>query len=206
MKDFIETLVKHEGAAITLASILCGRVIGQVARGFAEDDEVHAQTSLYLAIKAQYPESTVEVPNMFKRMLANADDNSTALEGLDLTDEEKAEWAASMGESEADRLKSSVRALADLMNEEGPSADIKAWYDLTPLAQHSLAVRTERNLWNSIARYESWTSPEGARLRQISADAVEPLKELVSKLCESLKDDLDQARSQGVNVAQRHAA
>lgn len=207
MKNFIEKLVAIEGAALVLANILCGRVIGQIARGFGDDEEVRAQASLYLAIRAQYgADAVVSVPAMFNRMLKNADDNGKALEGLDLTEDEKKEWAKQMGESEADQLRNSVRKVADVMSEEGPKATIKAWYDLSPLAQHSLAVRTERNLWSAITRYESWTSEEGARLRQIHADAVAPLAELVNGLCASLKDDLDQARSNGINVAHRHAA
>lgn len=206
MKNFIETLAKHEGAAITLASILCGRVIGQVARGFAEDEEVVLQANLYAALAKAYPASVVPVPKMFGRILRNADDNMSALAGLDLTAEEKAEWAESMGESEKDRLQNSAHALHALIKEQSACADLKSWYDLTALAQHSLAVRTEKNLQGSISRYASWNSEEGARLHKISEEAVAPLAELVSNLCESLKDDLDQARSQGVNVAVRNAA
>lgn len=205
-KGFIERLVDLEGAALVLANITCGRVIGQIARGFGDDEEVRAQASLYLAIRAQYGEdAVVSIPVMFNRMLKNADDNTKALEGLDLTDEEKAEWAAQMGDSEADQLRKSVRKVADVMAEEGPTATIQAWYDLSPLAQHSLAVRTERNLWNAVKRYSEWTSESGAHLREVHSAAVEPLKELVSELCTTLKDDLDKARSEGVNVAQRAA-
>lgn len=206
MKNFIEQLVELEGAALTLANILCGRFIGQVARGFGDDEEVRAQANLYFAIKAKYGKEVIEVPAMWQKMLSNADDNSAALAGADLTPEEEAEWKAAMGESEADRLRNCAKELLRIGKEEGPKADIKAWYDLTPLAQHSLAVRTERNLFNAIKRYSSWTSEEGARLRQITGDAVEPLAKLVGDLTESLKDDLDQARSNGVNVAQRHVA
>ena len=146
MKDFINKLSKLEGAAFTLANILCGRVIGQIARGFADDPEVRAQASLYLALAAQYPQDVVNVPTMWKRMVDNAPDNTSSLDGLDLTDEEKAEWASSMGESEKDRLRNAAPILAKVMQEEGPSADLTAWNDLPPLAQHSLAVRTERGV------------------------------------------------------------
>lgn len=203
---FIDKLAKLEGAAFTLANILCGRVIGQIARGFADDPEVRLQASLYLALLKTYPQDVVNVPTMWKRMVDRAPDNTSSLDGLDLTEEEKAEWASSMGESEKDRLRAAAPILAKVMQEEGPSASLTAWHDLPPLAQHSLAVRTERNLFNAIKRYSTWTSEEGARLRKVCGDAVDPLAKLVSELCESLKDDLDQARANGVNVAQREAA
>lgn len=204
--QFIEKLSKLEGAAFTLANILCGRVIGQIARGFPDDPEVRSQAGLYLALLKLYPQDVVNVPTMWKRMLDNADDNSSALDGLDLSEQDKAAWADSMGESEKDRMRNAAPIIAKVMQEEGPTADIKAWYDLSPLAQHSLAVRTERNLFNAITRYESWTSEEGARLRKVCGDAVQPLETLVNELCESLKDDIDAARSNGVRVAQRQAA
>lgn len=203
---FIDKVAKLEGAAFTLANILCGRVIGQIARGFPDDPEVRLQASLYLALAKLYPQDVVNVPTMWKRMVDRADDNTASLDGLDLTDAEKAEWASSMGESEKDKLRAAAPTIAKVMQEEGPSASLTAWHDLSPLAQHSLAVRTERNLFNAITRYSSWTSEEGARLRKVCGDSVEPLAKLVSALCEGLKDDLDQSRANGVNVAQRQVA
>lgn len=201
MKDFFTKILKIEGAATVLASILCGRVIGQVSRGFADDEEVIAQATLYKMIHKTYPEATIEVAAMFKRMLDNAEKNTTGLEGLDLTDEEKAAWGEQMGDSEYDLLRKSVRPLIDMLNaiEETPDA----WNELTPLAQYSLAVRAERNLWNAIARYESWTSEEGARLRTQAAEAYPELEKLVSALVAGYSDELEQARSNGVNIATR---
>lgn len=201
MKDFFTKVNKIEGAATVLASILIGRVIGQVSRGFSEDDEVVAQATLYKTIKLAHPDSTIEVAAMFKRMLDNAEKNSSGLEGLDLTDAEKEEWAGQMGVSEHEQLRTSVRKLVDLLNTCEPTAD--AWADLTPLAQYSLAVRTERNLWNAIARYESWTSEEGARLRTQASTAYPKLEELVSTLTAGYSDELAQARQNGINIANR---
>lgn len=204
--SFIDIVAGLEGAAIVLSSIECGRVIGQVARGFHEDPEVHAQASIYLALKALYPETVVAYPKMHARMLSNAPDNSDALKGAGLSEAEQKEWAAAMGESEADRLRNSIKPLMALMQEEGPSADLKAWFDLPVLAQHSLAVRTERNLKNAVARYATWDSEEGVHLYEVSKAAVDPITAAVSALCEANKDELDKARSEGVNVAQRIAA
>lgn len=201
MKDFASKVIAIEGAATVLASILIGRVIGQVSRGFAEDDEVIAQATLYKAIHDKYPKSTIEVAAMFKRMLANAETNSSGLDGLDLTDAEKEEWASQMGVSEHEQLRTSVRGLVDLLDSVEGTPD--AWQDLTPLAQYSLAVRTERNLWNAIARYATWTSEEGARLRTQASDAYPKLEELVSKLTAGYSDELAQARSNGINIANR---
>jgi hypothetical protein len=201
MNNFFTEILKIEGAANVLGSITIGRVIGQVSRGFGSDDEVIAQATVYKMIKQTFPESTIEVAAMFKRMLDNAAKNTTGLEGLDLTDAEKAEWAGQMGESEHDQIKGAVRPLLDLLNAHEATPD--AWNDLTPLAQYSLAVRCERNLWNAIARYETWTSEEGARLRQQAADAYPKLEKIVSKLVAGYEDDLAQARSNGVNIATR---
>lgn len=201
MKNFFAELLKIEGAATVFASITIGRVIGQVSRGFASDDEVIAQATLYKSVADAFPESTIKVAAMFKRMLDNAEKNSTGLEGLDLTDAEKEEWAGQMGQSEHEQLRTSVRGLVDLLNACEPTPD--AWNDLTPLAQYSLAVRTERNLWNAIARYETWTSEEGARLRKQAGDAYPKLEELVSKLTAGYSDELAQARQNGINVANR---
>jgi hypothetical protein len=201
MKDFFTELLKLPGAATAFGAITIGRVIGQVARGFAEDDEVVAQATLYKMVKATHPDDTIEVAAMFKRMLENADSNTAGLEGLDLTDEEKAEWAGQMGVSEHEQLRTSVRTLVDLLSgiEETPDA----WNDLSPLAQYSLAVRTERNLWKSIGRYETWTSEEGTRLRKQASDAYPKLEKLVSTLTAGYKDELDQARSNGIRIAER---
>lgn len=201
MKDFFTSILKIEGAANVLGSIVCGRVIGQVSRGFADDEEVIAQATLYKMIHKTFPESTIEVAAMFKRMLDNAEKNTTGLEGLDLTDEEKAAWGEQMGDSEHDQLRKCVRPLIDLLDgiEETPDA----WNDLGALAQYSLAIRCERNLWNAIARYETWTSEEGARLRTQAAEAYPKLEALVSKLVAGYSDELAQARSNGINIATR---
>jgi hypothetical protein len=201
VKTFFAEVLKLEGAATVLAAITAGRVIGQVSRGFAEDDEVIAQATLYKTIAAKYPQGTITIAAMFKRMLGNAQTNSAGLEGLDLTDAEKEEWAGQMGVSEHEQLRTSVRGLVDLLNSVEPTPD--AWADLTPLAQYSLAVRTERNLWNAIARYESWTSEEGAKLRTQASEAYPKLEKLVSELTAGYSDELAQARSNGINIANR---
>jgi hypothetical protein len=211
MKGFIEKLSKLEGAATVLAAITLGRAIGQVARGFPEDPETKAQVSLYLALAKLYPHGmhgqprrgVVNIPTMFTQMLKNTPDNSSFVKDLNLTPEEQKEWAAQMGMSERDKLNAAARPFADLCKAEAPTATLKAWYDLTPLAQHSLAVRTERNLAQAINRYTSWTSEDGAMLLEIATSSAEPLAELVSEITENYRDELDQARANGINVATR---
>jgi hypothetical protein len=213
VKGFIEKVSKLEGAATVLASILCGRFIGQVSRGFPEDPETVAQANLYCALAKLYPagkrgpnHGCVTISKMFTRMIAKADDNSAFTDGLSLTDAEKAEWALEAGKSERDKLKDAVRPVLDLVKRENERATIDTWYDLTPLAQYSLAVRTERNLLDAEKRYASWTSEEGAGLHELAVKAKAPLAKLVGDLCASFKDELDQARASGINIATRVAA
>jgi len=109
-----------------------------------------------------------------------------------------------MGVSEREQLRKSVRKLVDLLDKAELVAD--AWDELTPLAQYSLAVRTERNLHNAQVRYATWTSEEGTRLRTQAEETLPLLHELVNELTEFYADELDQARSNGIRIADRLAA
>lgn len=206
MKDFIEKLVKDApGAAKALGNTLCGRFIGQIADGFGDDPEVRAHVSLYLALRKTFPgNNIVAAPKMWERMVKRASDHNDVFEGItDVSPEELAEWKAELGPSERDVLRQALPTIMRILKEEGPSATLKAWYEISPVGQHSLAVYAEQGLWRSVTRYEGWDSEDGATLRQEAVDSVEPTSTLVTKLDESIKDELDEARSRGVRVAPR---
>ena len=206
MKDFIEKLVKDApGAAKALGNTLCGRFVGQIADGFGDDPEVRAHVSLYLALRQTFPgNSIVAVPKMWERMVKRASDHNDVFDGVEgVAPEELAEWKAQLGPSERDVLKQALPTIMRILKEEGPTATLKAWYDIGPIGQHSLAVYAEQGLWKSVTRYEGWDSPDGAALREEAVKSVEPTSKLVTTLDESLKDELEEARSRGVRVAPR---
>jgi len=197
-------ILKIPGAAIVLASILIGRVIGQVARGFGENPEVTLQASVYLTILAKFPNDVVSAAVMFRRMLENAKDNKNFLEELQISEEDKILWDKQLGKSERQRLADSVPTLLKLLNTT--TASHSSWDSLPVIAQHSLLVRTERNLVEAITRYQSWTSEDGARRLEQANAAMTPWAALVAQFEEKHAVELQAERDAGKHLAQRIAA
>ena len=67
-----EKVLDIPGAATVMGSKIIGRVIGQVANGYGEDEVLVDELCLFKAIEAKYPKDTISMPAMFKSMVRRA--------------------------------------------------------------------------------------------------------------------------------------
>ena len=215
MKTF-EQILEVPGAANILAAKLVGRVIDQVARGFGDDESLEDSISLFKAIEQKYPEDTISLPNLFKRIRKSAStdtDEGLKLEGL--TPEQQALWKAEGVESERDALDKSMPRLTELLQTTKPDAG--AWGNLPTIAQWSLLHKVEESLPSRIAIWSGYaetdrragkTNTKAIRLEKQYADAITPLYDIVTKFLgyKAVQKELDQCKEAGINVPVRVAA
>lgn len=203
------------GAAPVMAAKILGRFIDQCARGFHEDAVLTDELALYKAIEAQYPQTTVSLPSMFKSMLKRAKTEvaegfNDTLEGM--SEEQKALWTSDGELTEREALLKAMPVITKLFSEA--EADPERWDDMPTIAQWSLLNATEAALPGKIELYKGWalrdqvnqrTNSNSAKLAKDAEGAVKPLYMVVTDFLndDNVKADLAKEAEAGVNVAPR---